>query len=391
MADTIELPPITVVGEAPITQMVAAETYPTIRISTVSANAFADDTVAVTVEFEYLPESLSFGVTANYEKHPLPLTSAQWVMYSYTTIDDISLSVKVVAGCNNAIVNYSSTEDMSWGLFASLKATKTVRNNLITLAKLLYALTLPPTNDPGAGSVPPNCNLTIGPYCRVMGYFGSVNIKFSGPYDWDGSPTEMDVDLNFTPTEFTALNDPKQATGADGAAINPSVLQTMSGISEIKPINNPYAIWVGQNTNPAAPAAPPPSSTPSSPSTSSILSAEGVQNIAQRDAGLAPGPATSQEVTQKTGTYTSANIAEAYGLPLDLNNPDEVNNQIRRYQNVDPTTGTPSGPYFYDIGSTKGVPESVVNDNVARYDATTGLTTSTNTTFTATKTSSGYQ
>lgn len=385
MAD-IELPPITVTGEAPQTPMAAA-TYPTIRISTASTGdtASAGNSNAVSIEFEYLPESVSFSVTAQYEKHALPLTSARWVLYSYTDIDDINVSVKVVAGCNNAIVNYSSYQGTLWSLFAATKAAKTIRNDLITIAKFLYSLALPPTNDPGAGSIPPSCNLTIGPYCSVMGYVQSVNIKYSGPYDYDGSPTEMDVDLNFTPTEFTALNDPNQ-----GASFNLTSMQTMAGVPEVSG-TVPYAIWVGQNTNSAAPAAPPVSASAPAPSTSATLSAAGVQSQAQRDAGLSSGPSTSQQVTQQSGTYTSANIAEAYGLPLDLNDPNAVNNQVRRYQNVDPTTGQPSGPYFYDIGSTKGVPESVVNDNVQRYDETTGLTTSTTTTFSASKSSSGFQ
>jgi hypothetical protein len=361
------------------------QTYPTIRISTVQNTGTAANKNSVSLEFEYLPESMSFSVSANFEKHPLPLTSARFVIYNYTDIDDIQLSVKVVAGCNNAIVNYSAASGKTWALFGTTQAAKKTRNDLITIAQYLYALALPPSNNPGGGSIPPTCNLTIGPYCRVMGYVQSVGIKYSGPYDWDGSPTEMDVDLNFCPTEFTAFNDPGQVPGGTTTP-NMQALQTMDGNREVSSTvesgDVPYAIWVGQNTNDYAATPPPAAPANPSPSASAILSGEGVQSQAQRDAGLTSGPATSQSVTQKSGTYTNANIAEAYGLPVDLTNQDQVNNQVRRFQNEDPTTHQPTGPFFYDIGSMKNVPEAVVNDNVQRYEAAHGgLTTSTTTTI----------
>jgi hypothetical protein len=194
----------------------------------------------------------------------------------------------------------------------------------------------------------------------------------------------MDVSLTFTPTEWNALNNPKFEP-------NMTASQTMDGNTEATG-TVPYAFWVGQNSDPIAPPAPPAKNpgnqgpeligNAGSPSTAQILSAEGVQAQAQRDAGLAPGPASSQVVAQKSGTYTNANIAEAYGLPVDLNNPGQVNNQVRRYQINDPTTGQPTGPYFYDIAGQTHIPEATVNDNVARYAASHGgLYTPTTTIF----------
>lgn len=136
-------------------------TYPTIVITTVKKE---DSANACSIIFEYLPDSLSFATTANFTPTPIPFTSARMLFYVNSDLNEVSLSVRVVAGCNNAITMISSnTSTSGFTARGGAVATKTVRNGIMKVAKLLYSLTLPATNDLN-GNPPPTCNLTVGPF-----------------------------------------------------------------------------------------------------------------------------------------------------------------------------------------------------------------------------------
>lgn len=158
---------------------------------------------ALTFQFEYLPEDVSFGVSANFEQAPIQYTSARWLSYDHTDIEEVSLNVKVVAGCNNCITLFKGNTGSTFLNSGSLTTAKYERNSLIAIAQLLYSLPLPATNDlPGKGMPPPTCRLKVGKMFSGVGAFTRCSIKFNGPYDYDGSPTDMEVSLGFLPSEF---------------------------------------------------------------------------------------------------------------------------------------------------------------------------------------------
>src|SRR6202008_4573358 len=131
-----------------------ASTLPVILIST----SFATSN-AVKLEFEYLPEEASFGVNAQLDDTPVSFTSARRLTYSYSEIEEVSLSVKVIAGCNNAVTYFGGNLTVGTGALSNLGgfvATKHQRVALITIAQLLYSLPLPSDNSgTGAGGTPP--------------------------------------------------------------------------------------------------------------------------------------------------------------------------------------------------------------------------------------------
>jgi hypothetical protein len=197
------LPPTTVEGTAPVvpTARAVEATYPQIWIATALPSATQN---AVTLQFDYLPESVSFGVSATFDQAPIQFTSARWLTYNHSDIEEVSLTVKVVAGCNNCLTYFGgNTKGSQYGVRGGLAASKYVRNSLVTLAQILYSLPLPATNDlPGKGMPPPTCRLKVGGMFSGIGAFTRCSIQFNGPYDYDGSPTDMDVSLGFLPSEF---------------------------------------------------------------------------------------------------------------------------------------------------------------------------------------------
>ena len=198
------LPTLTVEGKAPATVPTARaveSTYPQIWIATALPSATQN---AVTLQFDYMPESVTFGVSANFEQAPIQYTSARWLSFDHSDIEEVSISVKVVAGCNNCITYFGgNTKGSQYTVRGGLTSAKFTRNSLITLAQILYSLPLPATNDlPGKGMPPPTCRLKVGSMFSGVGAFTRCSIAFNGPYDFDGSPTDMEVSLGFLPSEF---------------------------------------------------------------------------------------------------------------------------------------------------------------------------------------------
>jgi hypothetical protein len=219
------------------------------------ATALPSSTInAVTIQFDYMPEDITFGVTANFLPHQITFTSARWLQYQNTDIDEVSLTVKVVSGCNNAITYYAGNTAGSGFLARSpLRVGLYQRNNLINLAKALYLLPLPGSNDwiDGKGSPPPTCRLNVGKMFSGIGAFSRCSIKFNGPYDFDGSPTDMDVTLGFLPSEYYASS---SFPGSEAPA-NLKPISTPDGQQQVQG-GHPYALTFGNTQEGAIPAAP---------------------------------------------------------------------------------------------------------------------------------------
>jgi hypothetical protein len=182
------------------TPVTPEETAPQIWIATALPSATNN---AVIIQFDYLPESVSFGVSAIFTPTPIPFTSGRWLSYENSEIDEVNLTVKVVAGCNNCITYFGGkTAGSNYQVPSGLTAGKFVRNTLIVIARALYSLPLPGNNLGVNGNPVPTCRLKVGKMFSGVGAFSSCSIQFNGPYDFDGSPTDMDVSLRFTPSEF---------------------------------------------------------------------------------------------------------------------------------------------------------------------------------------------
>lgn len=286
------------------------QTFPTITITSVNAVGGLSGSPNrgtgrsnLSLQFQYLPESVSFGVSAALEAHPIPMTAAQFLQYSNSKIDDISVNIKVAAGCQGALVTYSSNTSTSG--FSALSGGTTIRTraDLMSIAKFMYSLPLPgsassgyPTLNDQTGTssttgatngYPPGVfNLIIGPYCGCTGAFSAVNITFNGPYDYDGSPTDMDISFTFMPSEFWV-----QAAALDE---NPSLTNfqsrtTMTSDAEVSglaPGKLPYAIWVGvQQANAGGVQ-----SIPDKPSTPSTTAPSTVPAFPEQSGGPIPTP-----------------------------------------------------------------------------------------------------
>lgn len=238
----------------------SATTYPTIQIKTINYGSLAAvKQNNIIINFSYLPESISMGVSAQYNATPFTFSAAKWLIYDHSDIEDISLTVKVVAGLNNAV--YSMGANITGGSFSPVVAKKRV--DLITLAKFLYAFCLPGDNQ--YPSTPPAASqLIVGNFCNVAGAFKSMHITFNGPYDYDSSPTDMTVDMSFIASEFYNSSQPGTSigtAGADYAGKPDSIAQetgaqgqfspskTMSAYTEISDVY-PWAIVVGSNIAP---------------------------------------------------------------------------------------------------------------------------------------------
>lgn len=311
-----------------LTSSVSGSTYPTIAITT----SFATSN-GVRLEFEYLPESVSFGVSATFSQTEIPFTAARFLSYDHSDIEEVSIDVKVVAGCNNAITIFGGT--VSSGALggalnsASLVAGKYERVALVTIAQLLYSLPLPSNNQGTAqgGTPPPTCRLIVGRMFSGVGAFTGASIKFNGPYDYDGSPTDMDVSLRFLPSEFY------NSTGFAGIPSDPSGLvstSSPSGDSELTG-TTPYALAFGATVSNVGlpgisavnPGTPTPPTTPAQPS--------GQPN--QVPSSKVQGP------TQPTPTNEQAGAA--MGFPANQVYYD-LNSDTYYFGPMDPSTGKPT-------------------------------------------------
>jgi hypothetical protein len=228
----------------------ATTTVPQISIYTLNPGPNA-----CSITFDYLPESVNFSVTANYTDQPFPFTAIRMMIYSHTVIDAVNLTIKVVAGCNNAITFLSQTNGGS----DPGQAVTYTRNSLIKIAQYLSSLALPLTNSVGGANTkpPPSCRLTVGPFFSCVGGFTNIGIKYNGPYDFDGSPTDMEVTIGFLASQM--YNSDSNLTGMDvtpekEAAAAGALSQTMSGSTELTG-QSPYVVWVSQsNTTPTGEA-----------------------------------------------------------------------------------------------------------------------------------------
>ena len=304
------LPAVTVTGTPPAAD--STETTATISISTSNLSTTAQIN-AVSIQFDYMPEDVSFGVSATFIPHQITFTSARWLQYQYTDIDEVSLTVKVVAGCNNCITLYGGNTAVSGFLnTGGLRVGRYERNNLINLAKALYSLPLPGSNDfvDGKGSPPPTCRLIVGKMFSGVGAFTRCSIKFNGPYDFDGSPTDMEVSLGFLPSEYY---DSSSFPGSEAPAnlkpiSTPDGQQQMQGGPTGTDARYPYALTFGntqQGVIPAAPAA----NTPTAANTPN----QGPELVGQNEApGTVPAPAVQGP---QTPTPTNQEVAIATGFP----------------------------------------------------------------------------
>ena len=222
-------------------ELIKEPTYPTIYIATSLTSAMQN---GVSIKFDYLPESLSFGVSATFQQQEVPWTSARWITYDHSDIEEVSLTIKVVAGCNNCITRFSGNTNLSKYLTrGSLVSAKYERVSLITLAQMLYSLPLPGSNpDVNFANAlpPPTCRLTVARMFSGPGAFTGCSIQFNGPYDYDGSPTDMDVSLRFLPSEF--YDSTSWQTGQAPTHLTP--VSTPSGATQLT-YNYPYALTFG--------------------------------------------------------------------------------------------------------------------------------------------------
>jgi hypothetical protein len=240
-------------------QTVTGQTaYPTITISTTMASAGN----YCSISFEYLPESISIGTTAVFTDTPVPFSAVRILTYDHSEIDEISLTVRVVAGCNNAITRLSGgggSTDPS--VPSGLVAAKTYRNDLITVARLLYSITLP-AQAAANSQPPPTCQLTIGTVFSGVGAFTGMKITHNGPWDVDGSPTDMDVAFTFKPSNVYNSNN---AAGAGVGSGDAGVYSNAPcGANEVSGDNvAPYALTVAGNYQSTTVSNPNSSNTPS--------------------------------------------------------------------------------------------------------------------------------
>jgi hypothetical protein len=222
-------------------ELIKEPTYPTIYIATSLTSAMQN---GVSIKFDYLPESLSFGVSATFQQQEVPWTSARWITYDHSDIEEVSLTIKVVAGCNNCITFFSGNTKLSKYLTrGNLVSAKYERVSLITLAQILYSLPLPGSNpDANFGNAlpPPTCRLTVARMFSGPGAFTGCSIQFNGPYDYDGSPTDMDVSLRFLPSEF--YDSSTWQTGQAQTHLTP--VATPSGATQLSALY-PYALTFG--------------------------------------------------------------------------------------------------------------------------------------------------
>jgi hypothetical protein len=215
-------------------------TNPFIYITTEIATAASK----VALRFEYLPESVRFGTSAVFQKTPIQETSAAWLVYANSDINDVSLEVQVVAGLNNAICMSAASVAPERGIsgLGGLTRGRSVRATLIRIAQFLYSLPLPQKNAmTGMGKPPPTCRLTIGKYFSGVGAFSSMNITFNGPHDYDGSPTDMMVNMTFMPSEYYDATD---FTSSKASYVGQAPQYTPDGEMEVSN-GLPYALYLG--------------------------------------------------------------------------------------------------------------------------------------------------
>lgn len=91
-----------------------------------------------------------------------------------------------------------------------------------------------------------------------------MSITYNGPWDYDGSPTDMTVEMGFMPSEFYDSTSNKiglagASKGTNTAAAGGTFASSDSGQASLMPKttvdgatevtgNNPYALWVGEGT-----------------------------------------------------------------------------------------------------------------------------------------------
>ena len=176
-------------------------------------SSLLQDTVGTsTIKFDYLPDSFVVSARSNFDKQVFPLSSALMMFYTSTEIPAIDLSIRHVCGLdtNSATVGRyvkgSNAKSPEVDLFSfDSPGGGSVLPEYATakvLAKALYSMVLPETNDIVAGPPPPKSVLTVGNMFRGTGVFENVSIEFFGPYDDEGNPSEMEIKLTFQPSTF---------------------------------------------------------------------------------------------------------------------------------------------------------------------------------------------
>ena len=289
-------------------------TDPTIWIATaLPATSFT----GVIIQFEYMPDSVSFGISADFTPQAIKFTSARWLVYDHSDIEEVSLTIKVVAGCNNCITRFGGSIKSSNYLNAGPLVTgRYQRNTLITIAKALYSLPLPSNNNfyksDNSAMPPPTCRLIVGKMFSGIGAFTRCQIQFNGPWDWDGSPTDMDVTLGFLPSEFY---DSAGGEGAESHFAKPfdegKLLEpenSPTGESELTG-DIPYAISFGETTK-----TPGATGLYDVPKTPAQVEKEKKQPQQQLPPSELPGGAL-----QPRPTYSDLEVANAFGVePKDV-------------------------------------------------------------------------
>ena len=319
-----------------------ADTYPQISIYTLNPGDNACSMI-----FDYLPESVSFSVTANYDDTPLPMTAIRILVYKHTVIDDVNLTFTVVAGCSSAITYLAKNEGGK-----GTAAVTSTRNSLIKIAKYLSSLALPLQNlGSGQGSKPPpSCRLTVGPFFSCVGGFTNISIKYEGPYDFDGSPTNMEVTVGFKASQMYDSNSnaggvntadlTTQAVGADGSP-------TMAGATELlDDTSHPYVVWV----SPTAAIPPNIDSTSYNPT-----GANTAQNAVNSLHGSAGNTGTAPDLSKPSMFAPATPPANAPATPTSMFSPVTPANSApsvpSMFSPATPPAPAPASPPAVTIGS----------------------------------------
>jgi hypothetical protein len=121
------------------------------------------------------------------------MTLGQLVSYDHSELPDISFSLRIVAGIDNAsVTNYYSG------------SSRVINENIsmATLVQELYQCVLPQDSTYSTGAPPPKSVLSVGSMFCSAGVFDSIDPEYFGPYDQYGNPQEVEIQFNFIPTQF---------------------------------------------------------------------------------------------------------------------------------------------------------------------------------------------
>lgn len=141
----------------------------------------------------FMPDVFRMTTKSLFDQTILPLTSSQLLTYRSSPPQNISFTVKLVAGIDKiksvATPNPQSLKESRYG-------------DLLDLCKQLHGLSLPEDPSFSEGSPPPKIVLTIGALLKASGAFESVEVAYTGPYDEFGMSQEAEVTFTFLPSQF---------------------------------------------------------------------------------------------------------------------------------------------------------------------------------------------